>query len=420
MKKSKKLGLTTQILIAMALGFFAGLLLNQFSTVGDFVDTYVTNGILSLGGKLFIASLKLLVVPLVLVSIVCGAASLDDVKKLGRVGAKTFGLYIFTTACAITLAILLAAVFGPGVGFNLESGASFQAQEAPPFIETLVNMFPSNPFAALAKGEMLQVIVFALLFGFAMVFSGEPGKRILRIFQDLNEVIMKLVMMIMQIAPYGVFCLIAKVFSDQGFSAILPLGKYFLVVLLALLLHVLVIYVGLIRFIANLSVKKFWQKFKSVPLFAFSTSSSGATIPVSLEVAEHKLGIDNSIAAFTIPLGATINMDGTAIMQGVATVFIAQAYGVHLELTQYLMVIVTATLASIGTAAVPGVGLITLAMVLRQVGLPVEGIGLIIGVDRLLDMTRTAVNVTGDAVVSLVVAKMEGGFSPAIFNRNND
>tara|TARA_B100001248_G_scaffold59027_1_gene40124 strand:+ start:21871 stop:23385 length:1515 start_codon:yes stop_codon:yes gene_type:complete len=381
-----------------------------------FIFHWLQNGILHLIGSIFIASLKLLVVPLVFVSLVCGTASLDDITKLGRIGGKTLALYLFTTSVAITLAMLAAVLIQPGGGLSIATDASFQAKQAPPLVETLINIFPTNPLKSMVEGEMLQIIVFSGLFGVALTLIGDHGQRLLSIFNDLNEAIMKMVMMIMIVAPYGVFCLIAKVFLEQGIDAIIPLGKYFLVVLLVLIVHANLTYLSILRFIGRLNPITFIKKFKSVPMFAFSTASSGATIPITLENVEHKLGVKNSIASFTIPLGATINMDGTAIMQGVATIFISQVYGVDIGIQGMLMVILTATLASVGTAAVPGVGLITLAMVLNQVGLPVEGIGLIIGVDRLLDMARTAVNVTGDAVVSCVVAKSEGALDEDVFD----
>ncbi|MCB0422146.1 MAG: dicarboxylate/amino acid:cation symporter [Bdellovibrionales bacterium] len=408
-------GLTYKILVAMGLGLVFGVLLNYLQGV-PWIQSLVVDTILYAGGKIFIASLKLMVVPLVFVSLVCGTASLDDIARLGRVGGKTLFLYMFTTGVAVSLALIFASIIEPGAGFNLTADTAFKAKEAPPVIETLLDIFPTNPFQSLAEAKMLQIIFFSGFLGVALALSGDSGKRILAIFNDLNKVVMKMIMMIMIIAPVGVFCLISKVFAEQGISAILPLGKYFVAVLLVLLLHVLITYVGLIKFVARLSPWEFFRNFKDVPIFAFSTASSGATLPVTMETVERRLGVDNSIASFTLPLGATINMDGTAVMQGVATVFIAQAYGQPLGIAAMLTVVLTATLASVGTAAVPGVGLITLAMVLKQVNLPVEGIGLIIGVDRLLDMTRTAVNVTGDAAVTVVVAKSEKLFDQKIFD----
>ena len=262
---------------------------------------------------------------------------------------------------------------------------------------------------------MLQIIVFALLFGFAMSLSDDPGRRLLAVFEDLNKVVLRLVTVLMEIAPYGVFCLLARIFADQGLGAIAQLASYFSVVLAVLLFHGLIVYPVLLRIFSGLSPRVFLKKMRAPISFAFSTASSNATLPVTLETAEDRLGVDNRVASFTIPLGATINMDGTAIMQGVATVFIAQAYGLDLSAGQYLGVVLTATLASIGTAGVPGVGLIMLALVLRQANLPVEGIALIIGVDRLLDMVRTAVNITGDAAVTCIVAQSEGQLDTEAF-----
>jgi Na+/H+-dicarboxylate symporter len=399
----------------MVAGMAVGLLLNAIGVAG-FLDEVVVGGLFHVVGAIFLASLKLLVVPLVFVSLVCGTAALEDITKLSRVGGKTIVLYLTTTAVAISLALIAASGVRPGAGFHLETDAVFTVQEPPSLADTIIHLFPSNPVQAMAEGNMLQIIVFSGLFGLALTLAGAPGKRVLVFFGDLNEVIMKLVMLLMEFAPYGVFCLIAKVFSQQGFGAIGPLIRYFLVVLGVLLVHVLLTYPLLLRGLAGLSPFTFFRNMRAPVALAFSTASSNATLPVTLETAEHRLGVDNSIASFTVPLGATINMDGTAIMQGVATAFIAQAYGIELGLTGYLMVVLTATLASIGTAGVPGVGLIMLAMVLRQVNLPVEGIGLIIGVDRLLDMARTAVNVTGDATVTCIVAKSEGQFSSEVFH----
>jgi Na+/H+-dicarboxylate symporter len=408
--------LTFRIVAGMLGGAVLGALLNGIGfQEGGLTDSLLVKGLFHVGGAIFLASLKLLVVPLVFVSLVCGTAALEDVTKLGRVGAKTLALYLVTTAVAITLALVTASLVQPGVGFNLQTGADYVAQEAPALTDVLIRIFPTNPVRAMAEGNMLQIIVFSGLFGLALTLAGEPGERILSIFTDLNAAIMRLVMLLMLAAPVGVFCLIAKVFSVQGFAAILPLAKYFCVVLGVLALHATLTYPLLLHSLARLNPLTFLRKMRDPLALAFSTASSNATIPVTLETVERRLGAHNSIASFTVPLGATINMDGTAIMQGVATGFIAQAYGIDLGTGDYLMVVLTATLASIGTAGVPGVGLIMLAMVLRQVNLPVEGIALIIGVDRLLDMTRTAVNITGDATVTCIVAKSEGQLRSDVF-----
>lgn len=415
--------LTGRIVLGMGAGLVLGALIKWAEQNGvfppgfaHFIDAYLVNGLILLVGKIFIASLKLLVVPLVFVSLVCGAGGLGDSSKLGRIGLKTITLYLLTTATAIMIAVLVANLVDPGVGINLAEGASFVAKESPPLVDVLINIFPSNPVQAMAEGNMLQIIVFAILLGVAVARSGEQGARVIQLFTDFNEVIMTLVTMLMKLAPYGVFCLMVRLFAQQGIGVIGDLAVYFFTVLFVLMLHGFGTYAILLKFIGRLSPLAFYRKMRATMLFAFSTASSNATIPVTMRTVENRLGVKNSIASFTVPLGATINMDGTAIMQGVATVFIAQAYNIDISLSGYLMVIVTATLASIGTAGVPGVGLITLAMVLQQVGLPVEGIALIIGVDRLLDMVRTAVNVTGDSTVSCLVAKSEGQFDQDMFD----
>jgi len=414
--------LTTRILIAMALGVLLGSLLNVLTNTQWLAEAAVlkvndilVDGILDAIGLIFIASLKLLVVPLVFVSLVCGVTALGDNARMGAIAMKTLLLYLLTTALAISAALLAALIIQPGVGADLVTDAMYTAKQAPPLKQVFVEIFPSNPVRAMAEGKMLQVIVFSLLLGYAISLSGEPGKRVTSIFRDLEQVIMKMVGILMTMAPYGVFCLLAKLFSQLGVSAILDLAKYFLTVVFVLFFHAFSIYSLLLKFFAGLSPKLLYSKMRQVWAFAFSTASSGATLPITLRTVEKRLGVDTSIASFTVPLGATINMDGTAIMQGVATVFIAQVYNIPLGPVDLLIVVLTATLASVGTAAVPGVGLITLAMVLQQVGLPVEGIALIIGVDRLLDMLRTAVNVTGDATVSVVVANHEGKLDMGVY-----
>lgn len=400
--------LTPLILGALVLGIVFGLLVNRFSP-GPEADAWLVDGALKAGGDLFFRALRLLVVPVVFVSLICGVGAMDDVRRMGRIGVKTLGFYLVTTALAVSLALGIAILTRPGAGFELTSAAEFGAKDAPGFVETLTGFIPTNPIRALADADsnMIAVIVLALLFGVSISLAGAPGRRVLAFFQDLNEVVMRLVTLVMMTAPAGVFCLIAIVFARQGFAAIEPLLKYFMTVAGVLLVHLTFVYGGFLSLVGGLNPFVFLRKFKDVLIFAFSTSSSNATLPLTIENVERRLGVGNSVAAFTLPLGATINMDGTAIMQGVATVFISQAYGIDIGLGGYLAVIGTATLASVGTAGVPGVGLVTLAMVLRQVDLPVEGIGLIIGVDRLLDMARTAVNVSGDAVVTCVVAKSE-------------
>jgi DAACS family dicarboxylate/amino acid:cation (Na+ or H+) symporter len=381
------------------------------------VDTYLVSGLFNVVGAVFIAALKMMVVPLVFVSLVAGVTALGNLSALGRISVKALVLYLFTTALAVTIALSLATLVNPGLGFDIGSvEVDFQAKQAPPLSEVFINLVPSNPVQALAQGNMLQIIVFALLFGVAVSMSAERGKHVLNLFRDLDSVIMHMVEIVMRLAPIGVFALIAKTFATQGIDLILPLIGYFLTLTAALALHALGTYPILLTTLARLNPLIFLRKMRDPATFAFSTASSGATIPVTLRTVEAKMGVNNAVGSFTVPLGATINMDGTAMMQGVATVFIANVYGVDLGLTDYLMVVLTATLASIGTAAVPGVGLVMLTLVLNQVGLPVEGIALVLGVDRILDMMRTACNVTGDCAVTCIIAKSEGALDEAVFN----
>jgi Na+/H+-dicarboxylate symporter len=400
----------------MVVGILTGFAIQSLFADNGFVNNYIVNGLFEVGGQIFVASLKMLVVPLVFVSLVCGTSSLKDLSTLGRMGGKTLALYIGTTAVAITLALTIGNLFQPGAGADLTAASSFKSADAPSLGQVIIDMFPTNPIQAMAEGKTLQVIVFAVLFGIAISAAGKPGERIAAVFSDLNEVIMKLVALLMNLAPYGVFFLMAKLFSGLGLGAIWNLAEYFLVLAGTLLLHGLVTYSAMLKGFTGLSPITFLRKMEDAIMFAFSTASSNATIPVTMETAKNRMGVDNKVASFTVPLGATVNMDGTAIMQGVATAFIAQAYNIDLSMGDYLMVILTATLASVGTAGVPGVGLVMLAMVLNQVGLPLEGIALIMGVDRLLDMIRTAVNITGDSAVSIIVAKSEGDLDESRFN----
>ena len=415
--------LSSKILVGMSAGIIVGLLFNALG--GSDPDesvliTWIVENIFDVIGKIFVVSLKLLVVPLVFFSLVCGSASMGEDIKMGQVAIKTILLYLLTTAIAVSIALLVANIVDPGVGINTGTIDSFEVKTAPSVKEVLIGIFPDNPFRAMVDGNMLQIIVFAILVGVAILKTGDPGKTVLRGCVLINEVIMKMVFMLINLAPYGVFCLLAKLFTREGFSAIVNLAIYFSTIVFVLSFHAAVIYSAILYIFTGLNPLKLFKNMRPAMLFAFSTSSSNATIPVTLTTARNRLGADNSIASFTIPLGATVNMDGTAIMQGIATVFIAQAYGLELSMTQYVSVVATATLASIGTAGVPGVGLITLAMVLQQVGLPVEGIGLIIGVDRLLDMLRTVVNISGDGMVTTVVASSEKRLDRAVFNSSED
>ncbi len=420
MSDGKGMGVTQKIIWAMTIGSIFGWLLFRLGTFAEgtafaqFMNQFVINGVLFIGGKVFINALKLLVVPLVFISLVCGVCSSSSGSQLGRVGLKTFCLYLGTTAVAVTIALTLANVTQPGEGAELGSAESYTVGSPPTLVEVLTGMVPSNAIQAMAKANMLQVIVFALLFGLAIKHSGAAGERVRDIFSDLNHVVMSMVNLVMSFAPYGVFCLVATVFAQKGIGFIVPLLLYVVTVVIALAIHGGGTYSLILVWLAKVNPLRFYKKMYPAMIFAFSTASSAATMPITLRLVQRAVGVKNSIAAFTVPMGATINMDGTAIMQGVATVFIAGAYGIDLTLADYLAVIATATLASVGTAAVPGAGMITLSMVLIQVGLPAEAIGLILGVDRILDMMRTAVNVTGDAAITTAVAGSEGQFDKSI------
>ncbi len=415
---SSKMSMTTKILIWMVAGLIVGSLINIFLSKVEWVQVYLVEGLFEVVGALFISTLKMLVVPLVTFSLICGVCGLGDINKLGRVGLKSFLLFLLTTALAISMAISVATLIGPGQGFDMANSAasSFTAPEAPPFSQVLIDLVPTNPVAAYAEGNMLQIIFFTILFGICILMIGERGKPLIDLAERLNEVMMQVVNIVMHIAPYGVFALMCKTFSQQGLDLIIPMMSYFGAVALVLALHLTGTLMLILKLLGKVNPLIFLKKMRAAQIFAFSTSSSNATIPVTLTSVEKRIGVDNSTASFVVPFGATINMDGTAIMQGVATVFIANVYGIELGLMGYLTVVLMSVLASIGTAGVPGVGLIMLAMVLNQVGLPVEGIALIIGVDRLLDMMRTAVNVTGDAVITTVVARSEKTLNLDTFN----
>jgi len=415
---SGKMSMTSKIMIWMVAGLLVGSLINNFAVDNAWVQDYLVMGLFHVVGAIFISMLKMLVVPLVTFSLICGVCGIGDLSKLGRVGGKAFALFMLTTALAITLAITIATFLAPGEGFELASATTgaFTAPVAPPLSQVFIDLVPSNPVAAYAEGNMLQIIFFTILFAVCILMIGEAGQPIIDLSERLNSVMMEVVNVVMHVAPIGVFALMAKTFSLQGIDMIVPMIGYFAVLVFILLLHATGTLMLLLKVLGRVSPMRFLRKMRSAQLFAFSTSSSNATIPVTLQCVEKRIGVDNSTASFVVPFGATINMDGTAIMQGVATVFIANVYGIELGLSGYLTVIAMSVLASIGTAGVPGVGLIMLAMVFNQVGLPVEGIALIIGVDRLLDMVRTSVNVTGDAVVTTIIARSENSIDMDVFN----
>lgn len=421
-KQKKKIGLTTKIFIALLAGAVFGIVLCYMVPSGHVKDDIIVEGILYVIGQGFIRLMKMLVVPLVFCSLVCGSMAIGDTKKLGTVGVRTLIFYLFTTALAITVALSVGNIINPGIGLDMSAiksnAAEVEEMAATSLSDTILNIIPDNPLNSLASGNMLQIIVFALIVGIILAKLGERTETVGNFFSQFNDIMMEMTMMVMSFAPVGVFCLIARTFANIGFSAFVPLAKYMVGVLLALAIQCFIVYLGLLKVFTGLNPFKFIKNFFPVMAFAFSTATSNATIPLSIDTLAKKMGVSKKISSFTIPLGATINMDGTAIMQGVAVVFAAQAFGIQLDMMDYLTVIGTATLASIGTAGVPSVGLVTLTMVFNSVGLPVEAIGLIMGIDRILDMTRTAVNITGDAVCTTIVAHQNKALDRDVFNNS--
>ncbi len=420
-KTKKKIGLSTQIFIALLIGALFGVVIHYWIPSSYIKDTVIVEGVLYVVGQGFIRLMQMLVVPLVFCSLICGSMAIGDTKTLGKVGVKTIGFYLITTALAVCVALGSALLINPGRGLDMDAvqkGTVSSTTEATSLVDTLLNIIPKNPVQSMANGDMLPIIVFALFVGIMLAKLGTRGSVVANFFSQFNDVMMEMTMAIMKVAPIGVFCLIARTFATVGFSAFAPMLKYMGNVTLALAIQCLVVYQILLFVFTRLNPFKFIKKFLPVMGFAFSTATSNATIPMSIDTLSKKMGVSKQISSFTIPLGATINMDGTSIMQGVAVVFIAQAYGIPLTMGNLATVVVTATLASIGTAGVPSVGLVTLAMVLNSVGLPTEGIALIMGIDRILDMIRTAVNITGDAVCTTIVCHQEGSLNREVFNKD--
>jgi Na+/H+-dicarboxylate symporter len=394
-----------QILIALVAGLAVGMIFGPAA------------GVIKPVGTLFINAIKMLIVPLIFVSLVCGMTSMHDMTKMGRIGLKTVVLYLATTAVAITIGLVLGTVMQPGVGVGLEAAKAVEVKAAPSLIDTLVNLVPTNPVAAMAEGNILQIIVFAMLVGLAIVLAGESGKRIKDFFDSLSEVIYKLTAIVISFATYGVFALMAWVAGTYGLDVLLPLGKVILAVYIGCIIHAVVVYGGLLAGLGRLNPIRYFQGIAEAQAVAFTTTSSSGTLPVTMSCAEKNLGVSKGVSSFVLPLGATINMDGTALYQGVCALFVAQAFGVQLDFGQYMTIIMTATLASIGTAGVPGAGLIMLSLVLTSVGLPLEGVAIIAGIDRILDMARTALNVTGDGMVSVLVAKSEKELNETVYSK---
>ena len=420
-KEKKKISLTSMIFIALIAGAITGMVLHYLVPDSSVKNDVIVEGVLYVLGQGFIRLMKMLVVPLVFCSLVCGSMAIGDTKKLGNVGGKTLAFYLVTTAVAVAVALGIGTLLRPGIGLDMSkiqiNASDIETMESTSLVQTILNIIPDNPIKSLASGEMLQIIVFALIIGVILAKLGERAETVSNFISQFNDIMMEMTMMVMSLAPIGVFSLIARTFATIGFSAFVPLAKYMIAVLIALAIQCFGIYQILLKLFTGLNPVKFIRKFFPVMAFAFSTATSNATIPLSIDTLHKKMGVSKKISSFTIPLGATINMDGTSIMQGVAVMFAAKAFGIQLTPMHYITVIGTATLASIGTAGIPSVGLVTLTMVFNSVGLPVEAIGIIMGIDRILDMARTAVNITGDAVCTTIVACQNGAVDKEVFNK---
>ncbi len=391
--------LTTKIFIGLIAGIAAGLALGGMP---ELAHTYIAPI-----GTLFLNLIKMIIVPLVFSSLIVGAASTEDVRKLGRIGGKTIGFYLVTTAVAVVIGIVLANLLQPGMGMAIPTDVTVEGSAVPSLAETLINIIPGNPLNALVAGDMLQIITFALFLGVGVTLVGDKGKAFLSFFDSLAEVMYKITGLVMKFAPYGVFGLITPVVAENGPSVLFPLLKVIIAVYVGAVLHSLIVYSSIVKIFGKMSPVKFFKGIAPAATVAFSTASSAGTLPVTIQCSKDNLGVPNDIASFVLPLGATINMDGTALYQGVCALFVAQVYGLNLGLAQQLTIVLTATLASIGTAGVPGAGFIMLTMVLTSVGIPLEGSALIAGIDRILDMARTTINIVGDAAVAVAVSSTE-------------
>jgi Na+/H+-dicarboxylate symporter len=409
-KSKKKMALTTKIFIGLILGIILGIILQSNP---DIAVNYVKPI-----GTLFLNLIKLVIVPLVFFSLIVGTCSMDDVRKLGRIGGKTVAYYLLTTAFAVTIGLILANLTNVGVGYTIPVDATYEITAPPNVVDTLLNIIPANPLKALVDGNMLQVIAFAIIIGAGIIGIGEKGKILQQVFDSGAEVMYKIIGTIMNFAPIGVFALITPVVAQNGPSILLPLLKLIIVVYAGCAIHALFTYSSTLWIFSRVTPFQFFRGIAPAMIFAFTTASSSATLPITMKNTEENLGVPKSICSFTLPLGATVNMDGTAIYQGICAFFIAQIYGIDLPISAQLTVILTATLASIGTAGVPGAGMIMLGMVLQSVGLPIEGIVIIAGVDRILDMMRTMINITGDAACSVIVAATEGELDRSVYEKS--
>lgn len=396
--------LSYKILIGLVLGVIVGLILGPGGV--PFANTWVAPF-----GKLFINLIKMIIVPVVLSSLIVGSASLGDVKKLGRIGVRTIVYYLMTTAVAVAIGIFLGVVMDTGRGLSIPVDAKVATKAAPPLSDVLINMVPTNPIEAMVKADMLQIIVFAIFVGVGITLVGEKAKPVEKFFDGLAEVTYKIVGAIMELAPYGVFALILPVVAANGPKVLIPLAKVIGAVYIGCLLHMAITYSTAVSVLAKMNPLKFFKGIFPAQLIAFSTCSSSATLPVNMKCSQENLGVSKDISSFVLPLGATINMDGTALYQGVCAIFVAQIYGIDLTFSQMLTIVLTGTLASVGTAGVPGAGLIMLTMVLQSVNLPLEGVALIAGIDRILDMIRTTVNITGDSSCAVIMQHCEENYA---------
>ncbi|MBT5406286.1 MAG: dicarboxylate/amino acid:cation symporter [Gammaproteobacteria bacterium] len=408
---------TKKVLISMLAGIIVGILINNFLLPNDFVEYYLINQIFLTISSLFLILLKMIVLPLIFVSVISGIVSINDVSTLGRLGAKTFSLYILTTLVAITLALFISGFVNYDTVGQITNNIQSNTEENIDQKNIILSIFPTNFFSALANGNVIQVLAFAVFVGVAASYVKKEIPIFIELIDNMNKVFNKMVMIIIQLTPIAVFALLAKTFATEGVEVFIPLIKYFLVVVFVLITHFILTYSILLRLFSNLSIYSFYTKLKALIIFTFSTSSSNASIPYTLNTVVQKYGVDKSFASFSIPLGATINMDGTAIMQGCAAYFLASYYGINLAFSDMITIILTATIASVGTAGIPSAGIIMLSLILTELGIPLEGITLLLGVDRLLDMMRTSVNVTGDTCITCVVAKSEGLINIKNFNQ---
>jgi Na+/H+-dicarboxylate symporter len=401
---------TKKIIVAMILGIITGVFLNIFS-YDTSLDNFIVINFFNIVSDLFISALKLVIIPLIFFSIVCGIISLSDDTSLSRLGIKTLSLYLFTTIIAISLGLLFSSFidYEPILLSNLETNVSIDN------IKTESNIFPTNIFQSLSDGNIIHLLIFSVLIGIAASKVKDNAKTFINYFHEFNTVINELVKIIISFTPIAVYCILSKTFATQGLETLTPLMGYFFTVVFVLLIHFFITFSLLLKTFTNLNPKKFFINIKEVIVFTFSTSSSSASIPFTLKAATEKCGINKSISSFTIPLGATINMDGTAIMQGCATFFLASLYGIDLGMSEILTIVVTATIASIGTAGIPSAGIIMLTVIFTQIGIPLEGITLLLGVDRLLDMMRTSINVSGDLCISCIVASSENRIDENIY-----